>query len=684
MKKLALLFSVLLGATSLMSAEYEIKSPDGKLSAKVADGAILKFSVSADGKKMLEDCAISMSTDKGELGVNAVVKSSKQTSNTGYIDTVYGMKNRVSDNFNQLELDFGKYTLFLRAYDDAVAYRFATRFDGEMIVKNELLDLSSIKPKDKIIAHVVRAIKTSFEELYLRGTADMMKEKNNATLPFIFEKEGMKVAIVESAWFDYPGLRFAWKKGDSNLKAMFTKVPKKLGFRGLKEKGYFVEKGGMYLVKETQDYIAKTKGSRAFPWRAFIVARKDTDLADNDTVFRLAEPQKFADTSWIKLGTSVWDWWVNWNTENVDIPLSFNLDMCKYYIDFASENNIPFVTFDAGWHVGRDHFNSKDKSREQEFILNYVKPENFINGKPRVDIPEAVRYANSKGVKVIIWIFSRVVFDYPEQALDLFKSWGVYGLKIDFNDRDDQWMINHFENITRLAAERQMVIDWHGCPAPAGFQRTYPNAVNFEAVYGGEVNKWSNAISPSHNVDLVFTRMLLGSMDYTSGGMRNKSNGNWVKSNDFPAVQGTRAHMLSHYVLFNEPLKMISDMPSEYLKAPEQLKFMAEVPTSWDETKVLDGKMGEYVVIARRKGDVWYVGAMCDWGGKKFKLDLSKFLPKGKFKAEIFQDGMNSNKIATDCKRIVKEVSSKDVLDIEMKKGGGFAIKLVPLNYWIW
>ena len=178
MKKLTLLLSVLLSATSLMSAEYEVKSPDGKLSAKVVDGEILKFSVSADGKKMLEDCAISMSTDKGELGVNAVVKSSKQTSNTGYIDTVYGMKNRVSDNFNQLELDFGKYTLFLRAYDDAVAYRFATRFDGEMIVTNELLDLSSIKPKDKIIAHVVRAIKTSFEELYLRGTADMMKEKN--------------------------------------------------------------------------------------------------------------------------------------------------------------------------------------------------------------------------------------------------------------------------------------------------------------------------------------------------------------------------------------------------------------------------------------------------------------------------------------------------------------------------
>ena len=684
MKKI-LTFSLILSAFAIVNAgEFSVKSPDGRIEAKITDGAVLKFSATADGKKLLEDCAISMSTDKGELGVNAKVISNRETQNVGYVDTLYGMKNRITDNFNQMELNFGNYTLFVRAYDDAVAYRFATRFNGEMIVKNELLDLSSIKPKDKIIAHVVRAIKTSFEELYLRGTADMMKEKNNATLPFIFEKEGMKVAIVESAWFDYPGLRFAWKKGDSNLKAMFTKVPKKLGFKGLKEKAYFVEKGGMYLVKETQDYIAKTKGSRAFPWRAFIVARKDTDLADNDTVFRLAEPQKFADTSWIKLGTSVWDWWVNWNTENVDIPLSFNLDMCKYYIDFASENNIPFVTFDAGWHVGRDHFNSKDKSREQEFILNYVKPENFINGKPRVDIPEAVRYANSKGVKVIIWIFSRVVFDYPEQALDLFKSWGVYGLKIDFNDRDDQWMINHFENITRLAAERQMVIDWHGCPAPAGFQRTYPNAVNFEAVYGGEVNKWSNAISPSHNVDLVFIRMLLGSMDYTSGGMRNKSNGNWVKSNDFPAVQGTRAHMLSHYVLFNEPLKMISDMPSEYLKAPEQLKFMAEVPTSWDETKVLDGKMGEYVVIARRKGDVWYVGAMCDWGGKKFKLDLSKFLPKGKFKAEIFQDGMNSNKIATDCKRIVKEVSSKDVLDIEMKKGGGFAIKLVPLNYWIW
>ena len=666
MKKLiALLFT--LSAFGFANAEiFSVKSPDGRIEAKIADGSVLKFSATADGKKLLEDCAISMSTDKGELGVNAKVISSKESQNIGYIDTVYGMKNRVSDNFNQMELNFGDYTLIVRAYDDAVAYRFVTRFKGEMIVKNELLDLSSIQPKDKIIAHVARAIKTSFEELYLRGTADMMKEKSNATLPFIFEKEGMKVAIVESSWFDYPGLRFAWKKGDSNLKAMFTKVPKKLGFRGQNEKAYFVEKGGMYLVKETENYIAKTKGTRQFPWRAFIVARNDIDLADNDTVFRLAEPQKFANTSWIKLGTSTWDWWVNWYTEDVECPLAFNLDMCKYYIDFASENNIPIVTFDAGWHVGREKFDA-----------NYTNPDNFVNGTPKVDIPEAVRYANSKGVKVIIWIFSRVVFDYPEKALDLFKSWGVYGLKIDFNDRDDQWMINHIENITRLAAERQMVIDWHGCPTPAGFQRTYPNAINFEGVYGGEVNKWSEKISPSHNIDLVFTRMLMGSMDYTSGGMRNRAKGCWTKSNDMPTVNGTRAHMLSHYVIFNEPVKMISDMPSEYRKAPEQLKFMAEVPTSWDETKALEGKIGEYVVIARRKGNVWYVAGMCDWNGKKISLNLSKFLSKGTYKAEIFTDGVNADKIATIAKREVKNVNSTDVLDIEMKSGGGFAIKLI-------
>ncbi len=666
MKRLLSILFTSIFSVSLFAGVYSVKSPDGKLEAKLSDGK-MAISLFADGKSVLENCEISMSTNKGVLGVDAVVQSQSLVSHKGVLKPVYGLTSEIVDEYNQLELSFKNFKLLIRAYNEAIAYRFVTNFSGELIVEDELLNLSSIKATDKVVAHAVKHIATSFERLWLRGNADIMKQKinHNATLPFFFEKSGFKVAVVESAWLEYPGMRIAWR-GDG-LRSIFAKYPKKLGF-DFSKGAYFVRKGGMYLVKETEDYIAKTDGARAFPWRGFIVARNDVDFLNNETVYKLAEPSKIADTSWIKVGTSVWDWWVNWNCENLEIPLGFNDEMCKYYVDFAAKNGIKFVTLDAGWHVGRGLLPEI-----------YNNTENFLNGNPVVDIPAIAKYAESKGVKIVIWAFSKVLYDAPERALDLFKSWGVYGLKLDFNDRDDQLWTRHMENITKLAADRQMVIDWHGCPAPAGFQRTYPNAVNFEAVYGGEVNKFAKAgLPPSHNVDLPFTRMLSGAMDYTSGGMRNKAEGQWSCVNDFPEVSGTRAHMLAHYVLFFEPLKMLSDMPSEYEKFPEQFKFMAEVPTSWDESVALGGKMGEYVAIARRKGDIWYVGGMCDWNGKLFEVDFSKFLPKGTYSVEMFIDGVNAGRVATDCKRKVVKVKSTDKLNVQMKNGGGFVMKIVP------
>lgn len=654
-------------ASSAVAAVYSAKSPDGKIEAFVEDGAQLTFSLKADGKTLLDKCAIGMDTDRGFLGKDAELAAKSKVSHRGVIENKFGTRKNIVDNYTQLTLDFGKFNLLVRVYNEAAAYRFVSKFDGQMVVNNELLELSSVADSDKTIAHVVRGDKTSFERVFRRQNADALKKQHSASLPFFFEKSGMKVAVAESAWFDYAGMRISYPADAKSPKAYFVKCPKKLGF-SYKGKVGGSEYDGMYVVKETENYIAKTCGSRAFPWRVFIVGRNDADFADNDTVFKLAEPSKIADTSWIKTGQSVWDWWVDWRTENVDIPLGFNEQMCRYYVDFAAANNIPFITLDAGWHVGR--------SPEMKKYYNIT--ERFIDGKPAVDIPAIVKYAESKGVKVIIWIYSKVAFDQPERSLDLFKSWGVYGLKIDFNDRDDQWLIRHIENITRLAAERKMVIDWHGCPAPAGFQRTYPNAVNFEAVYGGEVNKWAPSITPSHNVDLVFTRMLLGSMDYTPGGMRNCAKGMWYCSRSLPAVQGTRSHMLAQYILFFAPLQMISDMPSQYQQHPDILKFLAECPTVWDDTKVVCGKMGEYVVVARRSGGTWYIGGMCNWDGKKVEIDLSKIVPEGSYKAEIFFDPPNSDMMATDYKRAETTLKSSDKFEMTMRSGGGFAIKLVP------
>lgn len=653
------------------AAEVTVKSPDGRIEAKLEDGKQLSFSITADGKKVLDKAAIGMSTNKGEFGADAAIKGSKSRSVNTEIKPLFGARKTITDNYNESRADLGNYDVIIRVYDDAAAYRFVSKNGGEMIVKQETLKLP-LKDADKVIAHIVNGIRTSFESIFTRTTAGglkALKKGANASMPFIFEKEGMKIALVESDWTEYPGLRIHYPKDADSPRALFAPVPKKL-----------VQKGNQLQPSEVEDYIAKTSGTREFPWRAFIVARDDKVLADNDTVYKLASESKIGDASWITPGPSVWDWWVNWNTKGVDFKCGFNEQMCKYYVDFAADNDIPYITLDAGWHVGREGLGKTYLATDArtKFTEIYNTDENYINGKPHVDIPGVVEYAHSKGVKVVIWCLSKVLYAYPEKALDLFKSWGVDGLKIDFNDRDDQLMIRHIENITKLAADRQMVIEWHGCPAPSGLQRTYPNAITFEAVHGAEVNKWAKTVTPSHNVDLVFTRMLLGPMDYTPGGMRNSNERSFKAIRDIPRVQGTRAHMAAQYVLFLSTLQMISDMPSEYMKEQKLLDFIAAVPTTWDDTKVIEGKMGDYVVIARRKGDKWYLGGMCGWGGKDVEIDLSKFLPEGKYLAKIVRDTVNSDDIPEDYKIETMKATSASKLKISMKSGGGFAVKFMP------
>ena len=673
---ICILGGLALGINLLGAADYSVKSPDGKISATVsAENDGLYFSVSADGKVLLDRAGIGMDTSAGQFGTGAQAKKPEYKKVSQTLENALGTKRKIADNYNEMLVDFGKFSLLVRAYDEAAAYRFQSQTDdGELTVKGEKLDLP-LAGDTKVIATYTKGVVSSFESPYTRTTPDGMKKAGAnvaSSMPFIFEKAGMKVALVESDVFDYPALRIACREGDKVPHAVFSPLPKTL-----------VQRGNKLVAGETFDCIAKTSAKRQFPWRAFIAARRDIDLADNDTAYKLATASKIGDSSWIKAGNSTWDWWVNWNTEGVDFKCGFNEDMCKYYIDFACANDIPYITLDAGWHIGRGplgensyYLNSEEKSA---FMEQYNKDENYVNGKPYVDIPSIVKYAHARGKKVLIWSLSKVLYAYPEKALDLFKSWGVDGLKIDFNDRDDQLMMRHMENITRLAAERQMLIEWHGCPAIAGFSRTYPNAITFEGVHGAEVNKWSKSVTPSHNVDLVFTRMLLGAMDYTPGGMRNSNQRSFTVVKDIPRVQGTRAHMAAQYVLFFSPLQMISDMPSTYMREGKLLEFIAQTPSVWDETKAIEGEIGKYVVVARRSGDKWYIGGMCDWDGREVEIDLSKILPEGgKYLAKIVRDTVNSNDIPEDYKIETKKVSADGKLKLKMQSGGGFAVRLQP------
>ena len=644
-----------------VSAEtFKLSSPDGKLQAEVSDGAKLTLNISADGKKLLDNVEFAMLTDKGDMGKNSTALSCDYSNHRGTIDTVWGIEKSVKDEYNQMVINFKKFKVVVRAFDDAVAYRFVSNLgDGKMIVNDETLNIP-LSDSDKLIAHIEKGVQTSFEKPYTRLTFGELKKQNphSVSLPLIVDKGSAKIALVESDVSNYPGLRVA--AGKNGAVSKISKYPKA-----------FKVKVHNRFASEFEDYIASTVASREFPWRAFIVARNDSDLADNQTVFKLAKPCAISNTSWIKPGSCVWEWWNNWNLEGVDFKTGLNEETYRYLIDYAAENNIPYVLFDAGWLTGAD-VGEMDKNIDEA----------MRSGKPFVDVPALIKYAHEKDVKILLWVLAQSIDKYAVEGFDRMKQWGADGVKIDFTDRDDQQAIEFFERMSKLAAERKMVVDFHGCPKPAGLQRTYPNTINFEGVHGCEFNKFSPGLEPSHNIDLVYTRMLQGPMDYTPGAMTNVAQKEFKTCSNQPQAKGTRAHMVSMYVLYYAPVQMMCDSATEYLKAPDILNFIANTPTTWDDTKALDGKIGEFVVVARRSGDNWYVGGMNDWNEREVEIDFSKILPEDtEYKAEIIRDSVNSNKLARDYKREFKDVDSTTKMKITMKKGGGFAIKLTPKEF---
>ncbi len=659
MKKILPTLISLLFAGFVNADTYSVKSPNGKIEASICDGKNLTLTITADGQRLLDAAKIGMNTDRGAIGIDAKAKASSTTMCEETIEPVYGIRSEIPDVYNQLKLEFDKFDLLVRAYDESVAYRFVSKFGkGEMIVIDEILDLNS-KPDDQIIAHAVKADNTSFEEFFRRMSAKELANYHSATPPLLMKKGSYTLALVESDLKSFPGLRIAYKDG---LKAYHSKYPKA-----------FKEIGRKQVVSKTENFIAKTDASREFPWRAFVVARSDKDLADNDTVYKLASPCEIDDTDWIQPGTCVWEWWNAWNLEGVNFRTGVNVETYRYYIDFAAENMIPYLLIDEGWVDGHHGQKGKDHSNVDE---------NLVAGKTTFDVPSIIEYAHSKDVKVVLWVLGKTLNKYGEAALDKMKSWGADGIKVDFFDRDDQVCVELYERIAKLAADREMVVDFHGCQNPTGLQRKYPNVLNFEAVKGNEVNKWAKEITPSHNIDLVFTRMLQGPMDFTPGSMLNATPEDFKISGGRPMSFGTRAHQMAMYVIFYGPLQMLCDSPTLYKKWPDVTRFIAHAPTTWDDTKVLEGKIGEYIVMARLKDDNWYIAGMNSGNARDVEIDLSKFLEEDSTaKAEIFSDTKESANTASEYKHEVIDAASNGKLKIRMERDGGFVIKLTPKKF---
>jgi alpha-glucosidase len=403
--------------------------------------------------------------------------------------------------------------------------------------------------------------------------------------------------------------------------------------------------------------IAVVSAGLTSAWRVIMMGDRAGDLIESPLIGNLAT-QARGDFSWVKPGKAAWDWWSGPTAGEKP-----SMERYRRFIDFAAASGFPYFLIDAGWALNAGPCCAADERTD------ITRPD------PAIDMPALVQYAEQRGVGLLLWAHWRHVEPRMAEVLDVYKAWGIKGVKVDFMERDDQEMVQFYVRLAEETAKRHLLLDMHGAFPPAGLARTYPNYITQEGVMGAEYNKFAwGKVTPGHNVKLAYTRMLLGPMDYTPGGFRNSTPETYVARDVLPMTRTTRGQALAQYVVFDSPLQMVSDDPEIYVNAPG-FEFLKDVPTAWDETRFIDGAPETHVVVARRKGDAWYVGAMTNEQSRTVAIPLG-FLGGGKFKADIWQDGGAAN----DVEHVVKSISNRDVLHIHMSAGGGGAIAIKPLQ----
>jgi len=641
-----LLIAFLASTTLIAQSSYDLKSPDNRIEVRIRTSGQLRYDVLLRGNALLENSTLSLDVEHKKLGVQPKVTGTKQRSNDQMVEPVVRQKfAKVRDHYNELRLTLdGGYAVTFRAYDEGVAYRFETalpekqvKIYGEEANFNFASNFIVYYPQeDTFYSHNER----KYLPQHLSEVAPMFI----ATLPAVIDVgRGAKLAIAESDLSDYPGLWLQGAAPQFGLRATFPPYP-------LKEQQ---TSDRDYKVTEAADYIAVTSGTRTFPWRVLGVADRDGDLITNQLVYLLESPSKLQDTTWIRPGKVAWDWWNDWNIDGVDFHAGINTKTYEYYVDFAAKYGIPYIILDDGWYKLGD----------------------LLQVTPELNMDELVAHAKQKNVGLILWTSWKTLDDQLLPALDQFEKWGIKGIKVDFMQRSDQIMINYFDKVCREAAKRHMLVDFHGAQKPAVMTRTWPNLINTEGVRGMEWSKWSRESEPAHIVSLPFTRMFLGPLDFTPGAMRNATRETFAPIMSQPMAMGTRCQQLAMYVVYEAPLQMLSDSPSNYLREPETMEFLAAVPTVWDESRVLDAKMSEYVLLARRNGNDWYVGGMTDWTSRDLEVDFS-FLPEGNFTLDSYEDGVNADRNASDYKKMTRQVSKTTKLKIHLAPGGGWAARI--------
>ena len=644
MRKYLLLLMFLCLASLLHSQnKFELVSPNGEIKVLFNLSDKIYYSIDYNGEVLLKDNSIQLTLKNQVLGQNPKLRRQKRMSIDEYLTPVVPLKySKINNRYNQLLLTFKDYSVEFRAFDDGVAYRFLTSQKGDVEVMSEEFAINF--PSDYLL-HLQQpgGFKTAYEEPYTHIWSNTWKpEDKMAVLPALIDtKKDYKILISESDLTDYPCM-FLKGTGENGLISTFPKTPLA-----------FTESGDRSVkIIEEADYIAKTKGTRNYPWRYFVISRNDKQLIENTMTYRLAEKNQLQDVSWIKPGQVSWEWWNDASPYGPDVNFvaGYNLATYKYYIDFASKFGIPYIIMDEGWA----------ESTRDPYTPN-----------PKVDLHELIRYGKERNVGIVLWLTWLTV----ENNFDLFKTfkeWGVKGLKIDFMDRSDQWMVNYYERVAREAAKYHLFVDFHGSFKPAGLEYKYPNVLSYEGVRGMEQ---MGGCYPDNSLYLPFIRNAVGPMDYTPGAMISMQPNVYRAERPNAASIGTRANQMALFVVFESALQMLADNPTLYYRNEDCTRFITQVPVTWDETVALEAKAGEYVIVAKRKGDKWFIGGIANNGEKEREFTIKlDFLNKDRsYQMTSFEDGINAGRQAMDYRCKSSQVKVGELLTVKMVRNGGFA-----------
>nr|WP_245532202.1 glycoside hydrolase family 97 protein [Dysgonomonas gadei] len=618
----------------------DLKSPKNQIRISIDIGDKICYSVFADNELLLENNTMQLNLNGISLGEKPQLKNEKRKTVSNELKPVVPLKfSTVTDHYNELILEFkDNYSIEFRAYDNGIAYRFVSKINKDIEVLSEDFELNF--PQDYLL-HLQESgsFKTAYEEEYSHKYAkDWNSNDRMSTLPVLIEAANHRVLISESDLTDYPCM---FLKGNrKGIFSTFPKVPLEFGENGDRS---------LKILREA-DYICKTSGTRTFPWRFFVITNDDKKILENTLAYQLASKSKVEDTSWINPGQVSWEWFNGAIAYGPDVNFQsgFNENTYKYFIDFASKNGIEYIIMDEGWA----------KSTRDPYTPN-----------PNINVHKVIKYGKERNVGVILWLTWLTVENNME-LFAKFEEWGVAGVKIDFMDRSDQWMVNYYERVAQEAAKHKILISYHGSFKPAGLEYKYPNILTYEGVRGLEQ---MHGCQPRNSIYLPFMRNAVGAMDFTPGAMINMQPDTYYAERPHSASVGTRCFQLAAYIVFESGLQMLSDTPSLYYQNQDCCDFITRVPVTWDETKALAAEVGEVAIVAKRKGSTWFIGGITN--DKERTIDLEfDFLPSNSsYKITYFEDGVNAGRYGSDYKKTISEINSGGKIKIKMARNGGWA-----------